>query len=184
MAITVEPLEGNFCVVLKTDGTCEVKELEKSSDVFEKSYGYIGCDFLEVVALHGITPEVSLAFLVNENGYSDWDKDPAKVNKSATFLYNDGHAGHFVLGDVVFCLIVPGEDGTDIVGMSKLLANIVAKRTTELKADAIKEIAVPSIIPDPKIDIMSFKTVDDLIAYQSSDKDDKSKIIPYGDEEE
>jgi len=168
--ITNQPW-GNFCVVVKTDGTSEVKELPSRDNVFDAAKDFIGCKWIDHVSVQSITPKVMIEFLVNDEGYIDWGSDPAKVNQIATYIYNRGYKpGHYILGDIVMCVEVHFDDGGEFWGMSKELAEIIAKANNEEVLPKAREIVpIPTNVPEPVVTISSFESTDDLIRAMSGD---------------
>lgn len=165
-------LGGRFCVVVKIDGTSEVKEISAHDKIFEEAKSVIGCKFLDHVLVQNIAPDVRLSYLVNDEGYIDWGDDPTKVNQIATYIYNHGtKPGHYILGDVVFCLEVEGDDGGEFWGMCKTLAENIAKSNNEEILSKAKEVvSMPTVVPTPSITISSFDSTDDLIRAMGGDK--------------
>ena len=163
---------GNFCVVVKTDGTSEVKELPSRGDVFDAAKDLIGCKWIDHVSVQSLTPMVMIEFLVNDEGYIDWGNDPAKVNQIGSYIYNRGcKPGHYILGDIVMCLEVHFDDGGEFWGMSKELAEIIAKANNEEVLPKAREIVpIPKKVPEPVVTISSFESTDDLIRAMQGDK--------------
>ena len=163
---------GNFCVVVKTDGTSEVKELPSQGDVFNAAKDLIGCKLIDHVPVQSLTPRVMIEFLVNDKGYIDWGNDPAKVNQIGSYIYNRGcKPGHYILGDIVMCLEVHFDDGGEFWGMSKELAEIIAKANNEEVLPKAREIVpIPKKVPEPVVTISSFESTDDLIRAMQGDK--------------
>lgn len=163
---------GRFCVVVKIDGTSEVKEISAHDKIFEEAKSIIGCMWLDHVIVQNLVSGVRLSYLVNDEGYIDWGNDPTKVNQIATFLYNRGQKpGHYILGDVVFCLEVEGDDGGEFWGMCKPLAKKIAKSNNDKVLSMAKEVVpMPTVVPDPVVTISSFDSTDDLIRAMQGDK--------------
>lgn len=170
---TKKRLCGNFCVVIHTDGKSEVKIVEEGKSVFEKAKDFIGCQWLEDVVIQSIVPKShdSIVFLVNEEGYLQWGRDPAKVNQIATMLYNRGvEPVHYILGDVVICLLIEGEEGSEFEGLSyKLAMAIAAQDNNELASIAKEKVPRPETIPEPKISISSYESAEDLVKAMKGD---------------
>ena len=167
-----EQIGGRFCVVVHTDGTSEIKELKGVDTVFDEAKGFIECKWLDHVILQGIAPDVALEFLVNDNGYADWNKDPKKVNQIATFLHEGGQSpSHYILGNVVMCLTTRGDEGGEFIGMNETLAKrIKEKNDTEILPKAKAIVPIPEVVPDPEVRILGFNSIAELLKFQRGDK--------------
>lgn len=176
---TRKRLCGNFCVVIRMDGTSEVKIVEEGESVFDKAKEIIGCRWLDHFIVQTIQQggRDCVEVLVNDEGYIDWGNDPAKVNQIATYLYNGGEKpGHYILGDAVLCLMVDGEDGGEFIGLSYALANTIAKQNNEdTREKAAAIVPRPSEVPDPVVKISSYETTEDMIRAMKGDKTVKPK---------
>jgi hypothetical protein len=165
---------GNFCVVIHVDGTSEVKIVEEGNTVFNKAKEIIGCRFIDHVMVQSIVPKSRdmIEFLVNDEGYMDWGNDPAKVNQIATMIYSRGNKpDHYILGDVVMCLMVDGEEGGDFVGMSYGFATSIAKQNNEeLRKKAQELCPRPDAVPMPKVTISSYDSTEDMMRAIRGDK--------------
>lgn len=171
---------GNFCVVADVDGKVEVKELSEAENIFAEAKPFIGCSFLDHVVVYSLNEETKIEYLVNDNGYADWNKDPAMVNKLATYLYNGGKKpGHYILGNVVFCLSsYDEENGWDFRGMSKDLAVRFAACTTEkISPLAMDVVEIPKVVPDPLIKITTYDTPEDFAKAIKGDKSVKPSSV-------
>lgn len=165
---------GNFCVVVRVDGSIEVKRFSEDDNkaVFAKAREYIGCKWLDHVIVQAFTPEWKLEYLVNDNGYAEWGNDPKKVNQIATYIYNGGNApDHYILGDVVFCFMVETDEGGEFIGMSEEAANRIASETKERILPKAREIVpIPWTVPDPLVKISSFATIEDMVKAMQGDE--------------
>lgn len=163
-----EHIGGEFCVVVHTDGTSEVKRLQDSKTVFNEAKNIIGCKLLDHVILQDVAPDAKLEFLVNDNGYADWNKDPRKVNQIATFLYEGGRKpSHYILGDIVVCLLVDGEEGGDFLGINESLAEQIKKKNdSEILPMAQEIVPIPKVVPDPEVQILEFDSFEELLEHQ------------------
>lgn len=164
---------GNFCVVVRTDGIIEAKQMSEVDDIFNESKKIIGCRFLDHFVLQNISPSCKIECLVNDEGYFAWQDDPTKVNQIATFFYNGGDKpGHYVLGDAVFCLSVyKEEDGWDFVGMVERLAkNLSEYLSTEILSKAKENCPIPAAIPDPFVKVSSYDSYEDMMKVIQGDK--------------
>lgn len=168
----VGQLGGDYCVVVRTTGNSEIRKLSSNDSVFDESKGIIGCKWLDHARIQKIAPNVSLEFLVNDEGYIQWGTDPNKVNQIGTFLYNGGHApDHYILGDIVICLLVDTDDGGEFVGMSEAFATRVALQNNQKVLNLAREkCPIPDEIPDPVVKISSYKTVEDMFRAMNGDK--------------
>lgn len=174
-----EQVGGRYCVVIKTDGTSEVRKFAEQDHtaVYDKAREYIGCKWLDNVVVQRVANDVQMVYLVNDNGYADWGNDSKKVNPIATYIYNGGNKpGHYILGDVVMCWLIDTPEGGEFVGMSELAARRIAKETDEKVLPKAKEVVQPpEVLPDPTIRIMSFESTDDLIRHMEGDESVKPK---------
>ena len=181
----INQLIGRFCVVVRADGTSEIKEISSHDKVFEESKAFIGCHWLDHVGVQQVVPKVQLEYLVNDNGYADWGNDPANVNQIATFLYNGGKKpGHYILGNVVFCLEVDGPEGGDFSGMCRELAEQIVIGNNENLLPKAKAIVVkPDRLPEPVFTITSYDSMDELFRAMNGDQTVKpasEKIVSGG----
>lgn len=171
---TMKRLCGNFCVVIHVDGTSEVKIVEEGRSVFDKAKEIIGCRFIDHVVVQSIAPKSrnKIEFLVNDEGYIDWGNDPAKVNQIATMIYSRGNKpDHYILGDVVICLMVDGDDGGDFVGMAYGLAMSIAKQNNEELRQKAQELCPrPAAVPMPKVTISAYDSTEDMMRAIRGDK--------------
>lgn len=166
-----QQLCGNYCVVIHTDGTSEVKQLKAGEDVFNEAKGFIGCRFIDHFLIQPINKNVQLEVLVNDEGYMEWQHDPSKVNQLASFLYNGGKTpGHYILGDAVICLEGEGDEGGEFCGMTKWLAENINSANNELMEKAKELCPVPDKVPDPKVTITSYESNEDMIRAMRGDK--------------
>ena len=176
---TRKRLCGNFCVVIRMDGTSEVKIVEEGKSVFDKAKEIIGCRWIDHFIVQSIQHggRDCIEVLVNDEGYIDWGNDPSKVNQIATYLYNGGEKpGHYILGDAVLCLMVDGDEGGEFVGLSYALANTIAKQNNEdTREKAAAIVPRPSEVPDPVVKISSYETTEDMIRAMNGDKTVKPK---------
>ena len=176
--ILPEMVMGEFVVVIKTDGTTFVHRLSNRNEVWGEAKKIIGCDWLDHFIIQNVTPNIKIEGLVNDNGYADWNNDPNKVNQIATYIYNGGKSGHYILGDVVVCLCVQGNDGWEFSPMLNTLANrIVYKNDSEVREQAMAAIPRPSVVPSPEVTISSFDTLDDMAKYMHGDKSVKPSSV-------
>jgi len=113
-----------------------------------------------------------IEFLVNDEGYFDYGRDPSKVNQIATLLYNHGEKiENYVLGDVVICLMADGVDGGEFEGLSYGLAMDIARQNNEqLKQIALEKVPRPNVVPEPVVKISSYADINDLLKAMKGDK--------------
>ena len=164
---------GDYCVVVSTGGTAEVKQLSKAENVFTDAKEFIGCRFLDHVRVQKLASDVNIEFLVNDEGYPQWGNDPTKVNQIATYIYNGGEKpDHYILGDAVFCLSVyDEEDGWDFIGMTEYVANFLVSELNSSVLPRAKEICpIPEVVPDPTVTITSYDSTEDMIRALKGDK--------------
>jgi len=165
---------GNFCVVVHVDGTSEVKIVEEGKSVFDKAKELIGCRFLDHVIVQTLQKggRDCIEFLANDEGYFDYGRDPSKINQIATLLYSHGNAiDHYILGDVVICIMVDGEDGGEFEGLSYGLAIDMARQNNEqVKQIALEKVPRPNVVPEPVVKISSYEDIDDMIRAMKGDK--------------
>ena len=173
----IDRLTGNYCVVVDVNGKSEIKQVSAKDKVFEEARGFIGCKWLDHVRAQEIAPGIIIEFLVNDEGYIQWGNDPAKMNQIGTYIYNGGQKpNHYILGDVVFCLCVDGEEGMEFVGMSEEFAKRFAiLNATEVLPKAQEICPRPEKIADPVVTISSYETTEDLIRAIKGDKSVKPK---------
>ena len=178
---TGKRLIGDCCVVVRTDGTVEVKQLSKAENVFTDAKGFIGCRFLDHVRVQEVIKSVAnIEFLVNDEGYPQWGNDQTKVNQIATFIYNGGGTpDHYILGDAVFCLSVyDEEEGWDFIGMYEELATHIASEITNTVLPKAMEICpIPEVVPDPIVKITSYDSVEDVVKAIQGDKTVKPSSV-------
>lgn len=169
---TEQKFVGRYCVIARMDGHSEIRRLEDGKDVFETAKEIIGCKFLDHVSVQRLSPDVSIEFLVNDDGYSQWGDDSSKVNPIGTSLYNkDLKSPHYILGDLVFCLDVEGEEGGYFSGMCEALAAKIALINNLMLLPKVRELVkIPETIPPPEVKIAAFATTDDLLKAISGDK--------------
>ena len=164
----------NKVVVIRTDGTVSVETVSSPDKTFEESKGFIGCSWLDHFVVQEFPNRVYLEALCNDDGYAEYNKNPAKVNKIATYLYNGGAESHFIFGDIVLCLSVPGDDGQEFVPLGEEGANAVKDMTIEKVIPLANEkVIVPNEIPDPIVKTSTFETIDDLFKAMKGDKSAK-----------
>ena len=165
---------GNFCVVVHTDGTSEVKIVEEGKDIFAKAKELIGCRYLDHVIVQTLQKggRDCIEFLVNDAGYFDYGRDPSKINQIATLLYSHGNAiDHYILGDVVICLMVDGEDGGEFEGLSYGLAMDIARQNNEqFKQIALEKVPRPNVVPEPVVKVSSYADIDDMFKAMRGDE--------------
>ena len=173
----IDRLTGNYCVVVDVNGKSKIKQVSAKDKVFEEARGFIGCKWLDHVRAQEIAPGIVIEFLVNDEGYIQWGSDPSKMNPIGTFIYNGGkQPDHYILGDIVFCLCVDGEEGGEFVGMSEELAKRIAVlNTLDVLPKANNVCPRPDTIADPVVTISSYETTEDLIKAIKGDKSVKPK---------
>lgn len=168
-----DKLTGSFCIVVHTDGKCEVKQLKSPQTAFAEAKDFIGCRFLDHVRVQKVADDVYIEYLVDDEGYIHWQDDPKQVNQLATYIYNGGDKpGHYILGNVVFCLSVyKEEDGWDFCGMSEEFANHIAQCTgRDLLLKAKEACPIPERVPDPVVKIKTYENKEDVIKALQGDK--------------
>ena len=170
---TKKRLCGNFCVVVHVDGNSEVKIVEEGKSVFEKARELIGCRFLDHIIVQSLQKgsRDRIEFLVNDEGYLEYGNDPSKVNQIATAIYNRGEKpGHYILGDVVICLMVEDDDGGDFKGMSYGFAmSIMQQNNRDYKKNAMELVPRPTVVPDPVVKITSYGNTEDMLKAMNGD---------------
>ncbi len=177
-----EKAGGEFCVVIKTDGSSEVKKLNGRNTVFDEAKGFIGCEWIDHVVVQDLGEGVCLEYLVNDNGYSDWGCDPKMVNQIATFLHERGKTPqHNILGNVVMCLSSDGDEGGEFIGMDERLAKYLKSHNDEKLLPKAKEVVkIPEELKVPDFKILSFDSSDDMIKYMGGDKSVKPCVERSG----
>lgn len=157
--------KGKYLIVQK-DGLIRTDSFDGDTmDFFKKMKEVIGCDMIEQVTVAQDKSGNQLVMMVDEEGYMRYDRTerPKVVNKTATEVYNgDSEEIHWVLGDVIFCVLVDGDDGMEFVPMSEL----AAEKTMESLKDAMKDaeaLEIPDVIEDPEIEIKGFDTMDEFL---------------------
>lgn len=184
-----QQIGGNYCVIARMDGHSEIRRLEDGKDVFDTAKEIIGCRYIDHVQVQRLAPDVVIEFLVNDEGYPQWGDDPSKVNPIGTFLYNRNLASpHYILGDIVFCLAVDGNEGGEFTGMCEAAATKIALENNTKMLPKVRElIKKPDSLPVPKVTITSYKTTEDMIKAMRGDKSVEpisEEVIPSGKKDE
>lgn len=163
---------GNYCVIARMDGHSEIMRIEDGKNIFDSAKEVIGCRYLDHVQVYQIAPDVIIEFLVNDEGYPQWGNDPGKVNPMGTFIYNKNlDSPHYILGDIVFCLSVSGNDGWEFTGMSEALATRIAIINNAQFLQEVKDlIKRPATLPVPEVKISSYESTEDLLKAMKGDK--------------
>lgn len=158
--------KGKYIVVQK-DGVIRTDSFEGNTmDFFNKMKDVIGCEMIEQVTLAQDKDGNQLVMMVDEEGYMRYDRTerPKVANKTATEVYNgDTEKIHWVLGDVIFCVLVNGNDGMEYVPLSELAAEKTMKSLEDAMRDA-EVLEIPDVIEDPQFEIKGFDTIDELLA--------------------
>ena len=167
-----QQLSGDYCVVVRMDGHSEIKRIEDGKSIFETAKEIIGCKYLDHVQVQKLAPDVIVEFLVNDEGYPQWGNDPSKVNPLGTFFYNkDLESPHYILGDIVFCFTVAGDEGWDFSGMSEATATQMALINNTQLLPKVKELVKqPEKLPVPKFKITAYESTDDFLKAMQGDK--------------
>lgn len=171
-----KPIIGNYCVVVDTNSVATIQELASPESVFSEAKNFIGCQWLDHVRLSGETIPLEhgvLEFLVNDNGYADWNNAPEKVNQVATAFYNSLYNCdplHYVLGNIVLCALRDDGEGCNFYGMAKELAERVARDINVILAPFVKKnIPKPAVVPDPVVKVESFESNEEFLKYLKGD---------------
>lgn len=166
-----QQIGGDYCVIVRTNGTSEIRKLKDVSSVFDEAKGFIGCKWLDHARVQKIAPDVTLEFLLNDEGYIQWGSDPSKVNQIGTYFYNGGQKpGHYILGDIVMCLGVDTYEGGDFRGMSEAFAaKIALQNNQKVIAIAKEKCPIPDTIPDPVVKVSSYQSVEDMMKAMKGD---------------
>ena len=180
---------GDYCVVVRMNGNSELHRISDETKVFEESKGLISCRWLTHVQIQQIEPGVMVEFLCDDEAYPKWGNDATKVNPFGTYVYNRGEKpDHYILGDLVICLCVDGDEGGKFVGMSEGLATRIAMaNNSEVIYKAMEVCGTPTKIPSPVVKVSSYATTDDMIRAMRGDKSVKpvdETIISGGEDAE
>lgn len=174
-SLPMSRVAGPFCVVAATDGSIAVHKITDAAGVYAHATRCIGCTIAEPVRAMKVNNSVDMVFLVNECGYLDWPDDVTKINPIGTCLYNSDEdlkdSPHYILGDIVFCLEVYGNEGADYVGMSEQMARSVSGFLfAKVKGKAETLVHIPAKLPRPKYQVMEYDSADKLYRALHGDK--------------
>ena len=157
--------KGKYLIVQK-DGLIRTDSFEGDTmDFFKKMKEVIGCDMIEQVTVAQDKDGNQLVMMVDEEGYMRYDRTerPKVANKTATKIYNgDSEQIHWVLGDVIFCALVDGDEGMEFVPMSESASEKTMESLEDAREDA-EVLEIPTVIEDPKIEIKGFDTTEEFI---------------------
>ena len=157
--------KGKYLIV-QEDGLIRTDSFEGDTmDFFKKMKEVIGCDMIEQVTVAQDKDGNQLVMMVDEEGYMRYDRmeRPKVANKTATKIYNgDSENVQWVLGDVIFCALVDGEEGMEFVPMAESAAEKTMEALEDARADAEVR-RVPTVIEDPKIEIKGFDTTEEFL---------------------
>lgn len=153
-------------LIAKKDGQIRTDSFEGDTmDFFQKMKEVIGCDMIEQVTVAQNKNGIQLVMMVDEEGYMRYDRTerPKVVNKTATKIYNgDSKKIHWVLGDVIFCVLVDGDEGMEFVPIAESAAEKIRDSLEDVREES-EGLEIPTVIEDPQIEIKGFDTLDEFL---------------------